>query len=177
MRKTKKHSLEFKLSAVDRILKGYSSAETIAKEHALSREMVRRWQKKFETFGIEGLKSRKGKAVYPQSFKISVLRTIQEENLSLMEAMLRFNLPSPSVIVDWRKRMGEYGFEGLKPKPKGRPPMEKNDRLPNKRKNRSSKDPMTKEEQLLQELEYLRAENALLKKLQALVQKDNKRKP
>ncbi|MGO3267324.1 MAG: L-dopachrome tautomerase-related protein [Sphingobacteriaceae bacterium] len=107
MRKNKKHSLEFKLSIVDRIVRGHVSAKTIAKEHSLSHDMVRCWQKRFESFGIEGLKSREGKAVYPQSFKISVLRTIQEENLSLMEAMLRFNLPSPSIIVNWRKQVKE----------------------------------------------------------------------
>lgn len=177
MRKNKKHSLEFKLSIVDMIVQGQGSAKTIAKKNSLPREMVRRWQKQFESFGIEGLKPRGGNAVYSQSFKISVLQIIQEENLSLMEAMLRFNLPSPSIIANWRKQVEAHGFEGLKPQVKGRPPMEKNDRLPNKRKKRASKVPLTREEQLQQELEYLRAENALLKKLHALVQKDSKRKP
>jgi transposase len=177
MRKNKKHSLEFKLGIVDRIVQGQGSVKTIAKEHSLSYDMVRRWQKQFESFGVEGLKPRGGKALYPQSFKISVLQTIQEENLSLMEAMLHFNLPSPSIIVNWRKQVEAHGFKGLKPQVKGRPPMEKNDRLPNKRKKRASKVPLTREEQLQQELEYLRAENALLKKLHALVQKDSKRKP
>ncbi|WP_199873915.1 hypothetical protein [Aquirufa regiilacus] len=37
--------------------------------------------------------------------------------------------------------------------------------------------PLTREEELLKENEYLRAENDLLKKLQALVQADKKRKP
>ncbi len=177
MRKNKKHSLEFKLSLVDRIVQGHCSAETIAKEHSLNHYLVRCWQKQFESFGIEGLKPREGHAVYSPSFKISVLLTIQEENLSLMDAMLRFNLPSPSLIVNWRKRFEAHGFEGLKPQVKGRPSMEKNDKSPNKRKKRASKTPLTKEEQLQQELEYLRAENALLKKLHALVQKDSKRKP
>lgn len=177
MRKNKKHSLEFKLSLVDRIVQGHCPSRSIATEHSLSHDMVRRWQKQFESFGIEGLKPRGGNTVYPQSFKISVLHTIQEESLSLMEAMLRFNLPSPSIIVNWRKQVEAHGFEGLKPQIKGRPPMEKNDRSPNKRKKPASKVPLTKEEQLQQELEYLRAENALLKKLHALVQKDSKRKP
>lgn len=177
MRKNKKHSLEFKLSLVDRIVHGCCSAKSIAKEHSLCYDMVRRWYKQFESFGIEGLKPRGVNAVYPQSFKISVLQTIQEESLSLMETMLRFNLPSPSIIVNWRKQVEAHGFEGLKPQVKGRPPMEKNDKSPNKRKKPASKVPLTKEEQLEQELEYLRAENALLKKLHALVQKDNKHKP
>lgn len=46
-----------------------------------------------------------------------------------------------------------------------------------KRKVRKSNKPLSREEELLQENEYLRAENALLKKLQALAQEENKRKP
>lgn len=177
MRKNKKHSLEFKLRIVDRIVQDHCSAKSIAKEHSLSYDMVRRWQKRFESFGMEGLNPRRVKAVYSKSFKISVLQTIQEENLSLMDAMLRFNLSSPSLVVNWRKQVEAHGFEGLTSKDKGRPPMEKNDKLPNKRKKRASKVALSKEEQLQQELEYLRAENALLKKLHALVQNDSKRKP
>ena len=44
------------------------------------------------------------------------------------------------------------------------------------RGSKSSK-PLTREQELLEELEYLRAENALLKKLQALDQVDKKQKP
>lgn len=177
MIKNKRHSLDFKTGIVEKILRGESSVKIISKEHSLAHSMVRRWLKQFGTYGIEGLKSRKGKVLYSQSFKIDVLRTIEEENLSLMEAMLRFKLPNQSVLVNWRKRMDEYGLEGLKPAPKGRPRMHQNDKTPYKRKKTASKEPLTREEQLQLELEYLRAENALLKKLHALVQKDNKRKP
>lgn len=77
--------MEFKLGLADWIVQGHCSARTIAKEHSLSCDMVRRWQKQFESFGIEGLQSRKGHAVYPQSFKISVLRTIPEENKPIFD--------------------------------------------------------------------------------------------
>ncbi|KKX48055.1 hypothetical protein L950_0223085 [Sphingobacterium sp. IITKGP-BTPF85] len=46
-----------------------------------------------------------------------------------------------------------------------------------KRKVRKMNKALTREEELLQENEYLRAENALLKKLSALAQAENKRKP
>jgi len=48
---------------------------------------------------------------------------------------------------------------------------------PIKRKQRKSTRPLTREEELLSENEYLRAENELLKKLQALVQTNKKQKP
>jgi transposase len=46
-----------------------------------------------------------------------------------------------------------------------------------KRKPRKSDKPMTREEELLKENEYLRAENELLKKLHALVQTRKKQEP
>jgi transposase len=48
---------------------------------------------------------------------------------------------------------------------------------PIKRKSKKASKPLTREEELLKELAYLRAENALLKKLQALVQAEKKHKP
>ena len=49
-----------------------------------------------------------------------------------------------------------------------------------KRKKRKSDKPLTNEEKLLQEIEFLRCENDLLKKFQALIQAEEqakKRKP
>ena len=46
-----------------------------------------------------------------------------------------------------------------------------------KRKKRKSDKPLTREEELLKELEKLRCENELLKKLHALVQARKNQKP
>src|SRR5690606_16216502 len=118
---------------------------------------------------------RKGKRVFSAAFKQEVLSTIEKENLSLREARLRFDLSNEQIILSWQRRLREFGLSGLEPGPKGRPVMA--DKLPINPKRRRSKQPLTKEEELLQELEYLRAENALLKKLQALAQKETKHKP
>jgi transposase len=79
-----------------------------------------------------------------------------------------------STINSWQRAYEKEGIEGLNIKPKGRPPKMK---PPIKRKARKSSKPLTREQELLEELEYLRAENALLKKLQALDQVDKKQKP
>lgn len=50
-------------------------------------------------------------------------------------------------------------------------------KLPIKRKAKKPTRPLTREEELLKENEYLRAENELLKKLQALAQTSKKQKP
>jgi transposase len=103
-----------------------------------------------------------------------VIQTIEKELLSLREACIRFNVPSESTIVSWKRVFEAEGILGFNNKPKGRPPKMK---PPIKRKARKSSKPLTREQELLEELEYLRAENALLKKLQALVQADKKQKP
>lgn len=89
---------------------------------------------------------------------------------------MKFNITSESVIIKWQRDFANFGIVGLEPKPKGRPKTMTNF----KPKKRKSEKPLTREEELLQEIERLRCENALLKKLQALIQaeeKANKRKP
>jgi transposase len=78
------------------------------------------------------------------------------------------------LIIKWRKAYESEGQTGLIAKPKGRPPKMKQ---PIKRKVKAPARPLTREEELLKENEYLRAENELLKKLQALVQTRKKQKP
>jgi transposase len=172
----KKHSFDFKLSCVKQMADFYRSADSISKEYGLTCSMVKRWYRVYEQAGSEGLRTRKGKLTLSPSFKLEVLNAIRLERLSLNEAVLRFGLSTEALIVDWRKKLDKYGLAGLEPRPKGRPPMAKKE-IPIKRKPRKSDTPLTREEELMRENEHLRAENALLKKLQALVQAENKRKP
>jgi hypothetical protein len=176
MTKKKKHSFDFKLHCVKQISDLHRSAESISKEHSLTCSMVKRWLITYEQIGAEGLRPRKKRRIFSPSFKFDVLRTIQIENLTLSEAVLRFDLSTEALIIDWRKRLDKFGLAGLDPRPTGRPLMAKKENQI-KRKSRKSDKPLSREEELLRENEYLRAENALLKKLQALVQADNKRKP
>jgi len=103
-----------------------------------------------------------------------VVQAIAKDFLSLREACIRFNIPSEATVVSWKRIFETEGVQGLNNKPKGSPPKMK---PPIKRKANKSSKPLTREEELLKENEYLRAENALLKKLQALVQADKKQKP
>jgi transposase len=94
----------------------------------------------------------------------------------LRDVSIKFNIPDAAIIVKWKKDFANFGLAGLEPKTKGRP-KSMND---NKRKKRKSDKPLTREEELLLENEALRCENELLKKLQALIQaeeKARKRKP
>ena len=173
MFKRSKYNYKFRLDCVRAVLKGNHSITWVAKEKGITASNLRLWLTFYNQYGMEGLKSRERRN-YSTSFKHEVLLVINKEHLSLRSACVRFNIPSESVIINWRKAYELNGQLGLLPQPKGRP---KKMKLPIKRKARKSAKPLTREEELLIENEYLKAENELLKKLQALVQMNKKQKP
>lgn len=173
MYKRNKYNYDFKLRCVEAVSKGKGSVKSIARENGIEHSSLRLWLGFYKKYGKSGLKPRV-KQQYDAVFKQEVLSTIDKEFLSLREACFQFNIPSESVIISWRKAYDLKGQCGLIPQPKGRPKrMDK----PIKRKKRKSTKPLSREEDLLKENEYLRAENELLKKLQALVQTNKKQKP
>lgn len=173
MYKRNKYDYEFRLRCVEAVLKKGQTIGEVADQKGFDKSNLRLWLLFYEHYGKEGLKPRI-KQHYAVTFKLEVLQTIKAEHLSLREACVRFNIPSESVIISWRKAYEKSGITGLHSKPKGRPKsMDK----PIKRKKRKSDKPLTREEELLEENEYLKAQNELLKKLQALVQTDKKHKP
>jgi transposase len=173
MLKRIKYDYAFRLRCVEAALSGKDSIKGIAKRNGFDESNLRLWIGFYEHYGKAGLISRVNRR-YDLSFKLDVLASIDTEHLSLRSACVRFNIASESVIINWQKAYKLNGLQGLLPKVKGRPKM---DKLPIKRKPRKTAKPLTKEEELLKENEYLRAENELLKKLQALVQTNKKQKP
>jgi len=173
MNKTNKYTYEFKLRCVEAVIKSKRSSIDVSNENGIVKGNLRLWIKFYELYGKSGLR-KKMYQPYDTSFKLHVLQSIERENLSLRTACARFNIPSMSTIIEWRKVYESEGAQGLQNIHKGRPPKMKE---PINRKARKSSKPLTREEELLKENEYLRAENALLKKLQALVQTDKKQKP
>nr|WP_301098518.1 helix-turn-helix domain-containing protein [Otariodibacter sp.] len=108
------------------------------------------------------MKPKTSKAHYSSEFKLNVLKTMFEQNLSQSEIALKFNISSPALISHWYKAYQQQGMNGLIPEPKGRPSMTKpfiTDK-PDEEKTLA---------ELKRELEYLRAENAYLKKLDVLL--------
>lgn len=173
MFRRKKYNYEFRFQCIEAVLKGKQSVKSVAKEKGFRDTNLRLWLSFYEHYGKIGLLPRV-KRHYDSSFKLQVLETINKELLSLREACVRFNIPSESMIISWRKAYESKGLLGLIPQPKGRP---KNMKQPIKRKAKKSTKPLTREEELLIENEYLRAENELLKKLQALAQPKKKQQP
>lgn len=173
MNKRIKYDYDFRLQCVEEVVKKRTPTNVVATEKGITQSNLRLWLSFYEHYGKVGLMERKYQH-YDARFKLKALQAIEKEALSLREACARFNVPSESTLIKWQRMFKSEGIKGLHSKPKGRPP---NMKSPNKRRAKKSLKPLTREEELLKELEYLRAENALLKKLQALVQADKKQKP
>lgn len=176
MERKVKYNYEFKLRCVEEVLKKQRGIGTVAIENGLHKTCLRKWINFYCKYGSEGLLPRQNRS-YDVGFKLKVLRAIDKKCLSLSEACVTFNIPSSSVITSWQRRFNADGTSGLRNKPKGRPPS-----MTYKRAKRKSDKPLTREEELLLEIDSLRAENELLKKLQALIQAEEanqskKRKP
>jgi transposase len=170
-----KYSYELKLSCVKAFIDDHQSARVIAKQSDVPLRMLYRWIFQFRHLGELGLESKQNDS-YSPAFKLKVLRAIEKHGLSLPQACVKFSLGGDAIIINWQRKLKEFGIAGLVNKPKGQRLMEK----PKYAKKLKFKHPLTREQELLLELESLRAENALLKKLQALIQAEeeaNKRKP
>jgi transposase len=174
MERKVKYNYEFKLRCVEEVLKKHQSVICTAKENDIALTSLKWWIRSYTAFGNEGLLPSQKSKNYSVTFKLKVLQAIESKALSLGKACLIFNIPTRSTIISWQRRYAQEGLAGLELKPKGRPTS-----MNFKRKKRKSNQPLTREEELLRELEYLRAENEILKKFNALVQaeqaKQNKR--
>ena len=103
---------------------------------------------------------------YTPEFKRMVVETIEKENLSIRAAMQEFGINDHKIIERWERIYLEEGPEGLAIERRGR-----------SSKGRPSKQlPKQVEEDLLAEVQRLRAENDYLKNLQALVLEDERRR-
>lgn len=171
MERKVKYNYAFKLECVKLVLEKHYSCNYASIEKGVERSNLRKWIGFYKQYGAIGLLPRKNQS-YSLYFKLEVLKVIAKDSLSLRAASVKFNIPDTSIIVKWKKDFATFGLEGLQSRTRGRPESMNE----NKRKKRKSDKPLTREEELLLENEALRCENELLKKLQALIQAEEKAK-
>lgn len=102
----------------------------------------------------------KGKPKYRGEFKQMVVETMRKEKLSYLETEQRFNIGGHCSVQRWERIYLEEGPEGLYIDRRGR--SRKGGCQPKQLKPEV-------EEDLIAEVQRLRAENAYLKKMNALV--------
>ena len=162
-KKYKKHGYAERLKYMHMLEEGYTITY-INRYFGISHELLGKLWARYQSEGPSGLIKKKNvKSDY--AFKLQVVRDIEENHLTLVDASLKYDVSSSQIVV-WKRIARIHGYDALAiTRPRGRPP--KNDMgRPRKKKPEE----MTELERLRYENECLRAENALLKKVKALVE-------
>ncbi len=166
-----KYSQNFKLKVVQNYLSNTNDdgIRKTANKFGLDRGTVRQWVAIYQTLGKNGFKNQAHRRIYSTEFKLEVVLKILNDGLSLIDALRFFKLKEVGTLSVWLRQYKELGIDGLKPKPRGH-----HSHMPKPQKpqiKHSQADSDKTHEQLLEELAYLRAEVAYLKKRRALIQK------
>jgi transposase len=137
---------------------GYHS---LGAHYGVAAAHIRNWVAAYRLHGIDGL--RRKVTGYDAKFKRTVLQHMWDNGLSNRQAAAHFNVRNPTSIGIWVRRYREGGMAALARPRKHvlnmKAPTSKPEPKPDHERSR---------EDLLKELEYLRMENEVLKKLEAL---------
>jgi transposase-like protein len=156
-----KYTKEFKLEVVKHYASNKDGFGVTGAKFAIDESLVRRWVDVYKCLGPNSFGPRYERRT--AEYKLNVLKQIQSRGLSLREARREFNIGAESSILVWQRQYAQGGLAALERKPRERPPM-KPFKPPTK--------PLSEltQAELARYVEYLQAENAYLKKLEALVQ-------
>lgn len=166
-----KYDEQFKLKVVQQYLLGDTSYHELASAQGVDRSLLRRWVASYRVHGRLGLARKLSR--YSASFKLEVLHRARRDGLSDRQVAALYDIRSVGDIERWRRQYDEGGLGALAPRRKGRPAMPY--KHPSELTHRP--DEQRTQEELLQELAYLRAENAYLKKLKALIDAERTQAP
>lgn len=156
-RKNRKHDLSEKLEVINDYQLGYGCI-SISHKRKIANSLVKRWIRVYQAQGLKGFDKQARKTI-PADIKQQAIKAIFEKGLSFETVALKYHV-SISAVYSWFQRVQKHGYSSLLTIKQGRPA-----KIMGRPKK---KGPETELEKLQEELLYLRAENALLKKLKAL---------
>lgn len=166
-----KYSKEFKLECVKKYKNGEYIKDPPGVIHKYFQNQIRRWVRQYDSLGEIALDHNRPTLSIDKRLQLFVRVQNGESYTSVVRSVgIQENL-----LIKWHKLYLQEGIEGLQSLKRGKPKMNK------KPKTDKSLDQMTDKEKIKyyqEQLEYLEAENAYLKKLRALVQskQDQQRK-
>ena len=152
-----KYIYEFKLKIVKEHLNEHFGFAYLSKKYNIqSKENIRKWVRKYEIHGDNGLK--KNPFSYDGNFKRDVVKYMCDSNSSATQVSYEYNV-GVSLVMKWYRIYTEKGPQYLDIENRGRPNMRKI-------KKETKKKPLTREEELEKRIKMLEMENDYLKKLQ-----------
>lgn len=153
------YSFKLKLKAV-RLYRQGCSPTTIAKELGVKcSSTIVCWARLYKKIGADGLKVKKNTHLCASESEV-VVRDFLTNHLTLEDASIKYGI-CDSCIRKWVKTVMEQGYDGLYTKE-----IQKNLKEMGRKKK---SEPKTELERLQYENEWLRTENAMLKKARALM--------
>ncbi|MDX3775773.1 hypothetical protein QE250_16800 [Chromatiaceae bacterium AAb-1] len=159
-----RHQRAFKLQLA--ILAEQESSDTLARKYDVSSRQIRYWSMVYRIHG--GNSFLHSDYPYTATFKMNVLSAMRNNDWSLGYTSAYFDLSTPGILFQWQKLYSLGGISRLHSQRKGKRCMKHLSSEP------KPSEQMT-EKELREELDYLRAENAVLKKLEALAQAKKKK--
>ena len=165
MSKRKKHGLAECLKYMHMIEEGIS-IHSIHVKYGINNDRLQVLWDRYQLQGRSGLLKKKN--IKPDyALKREIVLDIEENHLTLHAASLKYGA-SPQCISVWLR---QYRMEGLA----ALNSMKRRGRPPGMGKLRKNSKPLTELERLRKEVQELKTENALLKKVRALVEERNAR--
>ncbi|MEH7418589.1 helix-turn-helix domain-containing protein [Neobacillus drentensis] len=164
-----KFTIEKKLEVVHKYLNNEGGYRFLSEIYGITKSTIEKWVLQFQYHGEKGLLN--NYTNYTVQFKLDVLNYMNEQGTSLYETAAIFNIPAPSTILNWKLILETQGLDALKSNKKGRPSM-KEDTKKSELKNPAPAEGSV--EALQEKIKRLEMENAYLKKLNALVQMQEK---
>ena len=160
MQKTKRvrHSIEVRKRALELFEAGFGKLSA-SSSLGIPVGAVEKWFYAYKAVGPEGpLNMGRTHNSYSFETKLAFARMVVDGGAALADAMDAHGVVSRTSAQRWCKAYREGGEEALRPKPRGRP----------KGSPAGQRAPATREEELEIRVRKLEAENAYLKKLEAL---------
>ena len=161
-----KYNWEFKLECVEKYLKGeWTETPECAKSQSTFRHKIIEWTRTYKLYGADGLKHKPMNKEWTAQERFELVSQVlagKSITSTAMEAGI-----NNSQLYQWVRKYKQYGYDGLELR-KGRKPKDP-DMSKKTKPNELDKSDYEKLKLLERENEYLRAENAYLKKLRALI--------
>lgn len=162
-----KYKEQQKLSAVEDYCRGQAGLRAVAQRHGIDVSSLRKWVAAYRAHGAAAMQE-KHRAPYDAEFKLVVLQRMRADDLSYRQVAALFDIRNFNIIGDWARAYDSGGLAALTPYFTRRKTMTK--QLPSEPEGKLRADEQRTRQELLDELNYLRMENAYLKKRDALAQ-------